>query len=223
MKLPETVSTRLRTVATLFALAVTVVLALGLVSTAAGAHEGEGQLDLVSATRVDGNAVDLVVMLTFVGDGHGVPDATVTAVVGEAAAVPLTSGVEEGQYQGTVVAPAGSTIRVTSVEPVVTLELPAPDPSASTTSAVPSPPPTEAPTTAEASPTTTSGATPTDGRLAEGPGRVDDQDDGLSTGILVAVGAGVVAVAAAGIWVALNLGRGRDDGSLDDPGPLDPS
>ena len=60
-------------------------LALGLVPTGArpaAAHGGDGTMALVSATRAGaGDDVSLLVRLTYVDDGHGVPDATVTAVV----------------------------------------------------------------------------------------------------------------------------------------------
>ncbi|WCO67360.1 hypothetical protein PO878_01340 [Iamia majanohamensis] len=196
-----------RAPAALVAVLAAVALALGLAPTVAGAHGGDGEMTLVSATRGAGDEVDLTVELIYVEDGHGVPDATVTAVVGDSAAVTLAATAAEGQYQGVVEAPAGSTIRVTSVEPVTTLEVPAPVAAATTeaptTSTTEAPTTTAAPTT-EPAPTTTEA--PTTDVVVE-----DDDDGGLSTGVLVAIGAGVVVIAGLGIWAALNLGKGRED------------
>lgn len=191
-------------------------LSLALGAGPAGAHGGDGQMELVSAVR-DGDSVDLTVRLTYVDDGHGVPDATVTAVVGEAAAVPLEPAGEEGNYQGTVVAPPGATIRVTSVDPVVTLDVAAPDAGPTTTTATST-------TTTTAEPTTT--APPTTGATtAPSPPQsgavIVDEDDGLPTGVVVALGAGVAAVAAVAVFAAYKLGQGKDsdDGGADPDTP----
>jgi hypothetical protein len=110
------------------ALLCTVVLAVGSV---AAAHEGDGRIEVLQATPAPYLAVDYQVRLTYVADGHGAPDATVTAVAeqpGAAAAAPvqLTAGAEEGLYAGTVSFPAPGdwTVRFTSVTPAATLEQP---------------------------------------------------------------------------------------------------
>ena len=202
----------------LVAVLAAVALALGLAPTIAGAHGGDGEMTLVSATRGASDEVDLTVELVYVEDGHGVPDATVTAVVGDSAAVTLAATATEGQYQGVVEAPAGSTIRVTSVEPVTTLEVPAPAAAATTTTEAPTTSTTEA-TTTTAAPTTEPAPTTTEAPTPDVV--VEDDDGGLSTGVLVAIGAGVVVIAGLGIWAALNLGKGREDED-DDAGPGTP-
>ena len=105
----------------------TLVLALGPV---AAAHEGDGRLEVLQAVpRRQEVAVDYQVRLTYVADGHGAPDATVTAVVEQpgapaAAPVQLSAGAEEGLYAGTVTFPGPGdwTVRFTSVTPAATLE-----------------------------------------------------------------------------------------------------
>lgn len=210
----------------LLAVAAAVILSLGIAAAPAGAHGGPGQLDVVSATRGAGDAVDLVVSLTYVNDGDPVTDATVTAVVGDAAAVPLTAGDEEGQYQGGVDAPPGSTIRLTAVEPVATLEIPAPGGGVTTTTEAPTTTPaptTEAPTTT-ATPTTE--ATTTTGPVPGGTAViVEDDDDGLPTGVLIGIGGAVAVVGAAAVFIAYTMGQRRKAEGDDDvtSGPDDPS
>ncbi len=196
-----------RTMAALVAVVAALVLALGVASTPAGAHGGPGRLETVTAERGEGQAVDLVVRLTWVNGGDPVADATVTAVVGDAAAVPLAPGDEAGLYQGVVEAPSESPIRVTSVEPVVTLEVTAPAAAAttategSTTTAT-----TEAPSSSSTeAPTTTAPETPTNGSAV----LVEDDDDGLSTGALVAMGVGVAAAVAIALGAALKFNQGK--------------
>lgn len=203
----------------LLALAAAVALVLGLGGSPASAHGDDGQLELVSDARNPGGGttVDLVVRLTYVNDGDPVADATVTAVVGEANVTPLDAGKEPGLYQGAVDAPPGTAIRITSVEPVVTLDVDAPpigaatNPSTTTTAA------TEGPTTTESSTTTTeSSATST--TAAQGQAVLVDEDDGRSGGALVAIGVGGAAVVAAGVFAAYKLGQNKDDDETPVPG-----
>ncbi|CAN5652352.1 hypothetical protein BH24ACT4_BH24ACT4_22920 [soil metagenome] len=141
----------------LLALLAGVALVLGL-SAPVSAHGEEGTWELVSAERGDGQAVDLVVRLTFTNDGDPVTDATVTAVVGDAA--------------------------------------------------------TDAPaSTTEAATTTSTTAPPGQAVL------VDDEDSGLSTGALVAMGAGVAGVAAAGVFAAYKQGQKKDEDERQGPPP----
>lgn len=90
-----------------------------------GAHGGEGRSEITSITRSGGD-VTVVARITYVEDGHGVPDATVTVVVDDGTPVPMEPGAEEGEYQATVPAPEGAAIRVTSVEPATSAEATAP-------------------------------------------------------------------------------------------------
>jgi hypothetical protein len=102
------------------------VLSVGSVATA---HEGDGRLEVLQATPGDGATVDYQVRLTYVADGHGAPEATVTAVAEQPGAtatapVQLQAGAEEGLYTGTVTFPSPGdwTVRFTSVTPAATLE-----------------------------------------------------------------------------------------------------
>lgn len=168
------------------ALLCTLVLAGGSV---AAAHEGDGRLEVLRATP-GYMAVDYQVRLTYVADGHGAPDATVTAVAeqpGAAAATPvqLSAGAEEGLYAGTVTFPGPGdwTVRFTSVTPAATLEQPqavtAPGPT------VTRPPPTTS--------TTVSTAAGADEVAA-----VSDEDDGSGFPVVPVV-AVVLVLAAAGL------------------------
>lgn len=163
----------------------------------AAAHGGPGEMEITSITR-DGDDVTVAVRLIFTGDGDGVPDATVTVVVDDGTPVPMEAGTEEGDYQATVTAAEGATIRVTSVEPPTTAEgtAPAADETAtteagSTTTADETT--TEAPATTEADATTT--PTPV-------PDEVTSDDDG---GISPVVIGAVVAVVLAAIAMAVIL------------------
>lgn len=172
------------------ALLCTLVLAGG---SAAAAHEGDGRLEVLQATPGQDLAVDYQVRLTYVADGHGAPDATVTAVAeqpGAAAATPvqLSAGAEEGLYAGTVTFPGPGdwTVRFTSVTPAATLEQPqavtAPGPTATR------PPPTTS--------TTVSTAAGADEVAA-----VSDEDDGSGFPVVPVVAVVLVlAVAGLGAW-----------------------
>ncbi|MGI8939661.1 MAG: hypothetical protein ACR2JF_15895 [Iamia sp.] len=48
---------------------------------------------------------------------------------------------------------------------------------------------------------------------------VDDEDSGLSTGALVAMGTGVVGVVAAGVFAAYKLGQKKDEDETQGPPP----
>ncbi|HEX7131740.1 MAG TPA: hypothetical protein VF228_04160 [Iamia sp.] len=197
-----------RALAALLGLAVVLLLAAG----PAGAHGGEGQVEVSSITRA-GDAVTVVARLTYVEDGHGVPDATVTVVVDDGTPVPMEPGAEEGDYQVTVPAPEGATIRVTSVEPATTVETTAPAAEETTTTG-------EASTTTTAAETTTTDAGPTtptneEGVAVPGPDGIDEApDDETGSVILIAVLA-VLAIAA--VVVAVIVFVVKKPSSDDDP------
>jgi hypothetical protein len=178
----------IRALAALLGLAAVLLLA----ATPAGAHGGEGQVEVSSITR-DGDDVTVVARLTYLEDGHGVPDATVTVVVGDGTPVPMEPGTEEGDYQVTVPADEGATIRVTSVEPATTVEATAPAAEETSTTGETSTTTTAETTTADAGPTT---PTNEDGVAVPGPNGIDEApDDETGSVILIAVLA-VLAVAA---------------------------
>lgn len=177
----------------------------------AGAHGGEGLLAVTSVTRSGGD-VTVAARLTFVADGHGVPDATVTVVVDDGTPVPMTPGPTEGDYQATVPAPAGAAIRVTSVEPAATAEAVAPEEEATATTGPATTTAPPGPDDDQASSTTEDGTTgPTTTAAAAG-GEADDADDGGTSPVVV--GAIVAVVVAAGAMAAILLWK-RPDGAVD--------
>lgn len=184
-----------RTIGWGLALVVCLMVSVGLSPAPVGAHDGEGNLEVLSTVRSDAT-VSVEVLLTFVGDGHGVPDATVTAVVPGATPVTLAAQAEEGRYEGSLEAGAGVVIRVTSVTPAASVEVAAPP-----LPVEPTAPSTTVATTAPSS-TDPPDATSTNRVSAGGPGDevtavVDDDADGGSAGrtaALVGVGAAVVAL-----------------------------
>lgn len=180
-----------------------------LAATPAGAHGGPGQVEVTSTSR-DGDQVTLTVHLKYVEDGHGVPDATVTAVVDDGTPVPMEDGAEEGDYTVTVRAAEEATIRVTSVEPATSLELPAPsadetptttsEPTGSTTAS------TEAETTTTSTEATDeSGEEPATTEAAAAPTDDAEGGDGGGSSSGLIIGAVVAIVAAAGVVAALVL------------------
>lgn len=170
------------------AAALAVVAAALLLAAPAGAHGGEASFTQVMALRTDTDAVQVTAELVYRADGHGVPDATVTAVVDGGTPVALEpSPGEEGLYVGTIDAPGGATIRVTSVDPAATGEAVAPEEAAAPSSTEGATSTTAAETTTTALPPATTEVTPTDAAS-------DDGDDGLPVGL---VGAGAVVVLAA--------------------------
>jgi hypothetical protein len=95
----------------------------------AGAHEGPGVLELLSAEPAGPMAVTYRVRLTYRSDGHAATGATVTVVAeqpGGAATTPVLMAPEgdEGVYAATVrfSGPGAWTVRVTAVSPPATLE-----------------------------------------------------------------------------------------------------
>ena len=98
-------------------------------TTPAAAHEGTGTIDVVGADAGE-QTVTYRVRVTFVADGHGAPDATVTATPildgTPQTPVPLQATGEAGIYAGTVSFPqAGAwTVRFTSIRPNATIERP---------------------------------------------------------------------------------------------------
>ena len=182
---------------------------------AALAHGGEGQMEVTSITR-DGDQVTVAVHLIAIDDGHGLPDATVTVVVGDATAVPMEPGAEDGDYQATVVAEAGAPIRITSVEPPTTAEATAPPMAEETTSTVA----TTAPETTEA-PESTVETTPTTVAEEEAADPVADQeidggsDDSRMSWALIG-GIAVLAVALVAVAIILFGRKGRPDADATD-------
>ena len=96
----------------------------------AAAHEGEGAIDVIRSEPAGGLALRYELKVSFVADGHGAPDATVTATVvdpaGARTPVPFTKVREDGTYEGTVTVPAPGTwtVRFTALRPTATLERP---------------------------------------------------------------------------------------------------
>lgn len=190
--------TRPRSLRLSIALAVAAMAVVALVGSPAGAHGGEGEMAVDSSVR-EGDAVTFTVRITYVDDGHGVPDATVTAVVvgGSGAPTSFAPTAEEGVYTGTVAVAPGATVRFTSVEPATSTEVVAPE-AASTTA----PPTTTTPTTTTPSttaPATTVPTTTDETDDAAAPiAATDDDDDSSSTPLVL----GAIAIAI----VALGLG-----------------
>jgi hypothetical protein len=160
---------------------------------AAAAHEGDGRLEVLQATPGEGMAVDYEVRLTYIADGHGAPDATVTAVAEQPGAAPaapvqLEAGAEEGLYAGTVTFPtAGNwTVRFTSVTPAATLEQ-------SQTVAAPA-------TTARTTPSTTSSTVSTTAEADEGAAGTNEDDDSGFPVVPVLAVVLVLAAAGFGAW-----------------------
>ncbi len=126
-------------------LATLALVALAAVATApaTAAHEGEGTIEVVAATPEGDLSVRYQLRVTFVADGHGAPDATVTATVvdpaGARTPVAFTKGTEDGIYEGTGTYPAAGTwaTRFTSLRPTSTLERPQEVTTPATTSTLP--------------------------------------------------------------------------------------
>jgi len=198
--------------------------ALALVApSVAGAHGGEARLDLLEAEAVPGG-VELAVRVTYVNDGHGASDATVTAVVvdpddpdapGTPVSLPATG--EEGVHGGLVSTPRPGTwtIRLTSVEPTasaeVSVDVPAPVPG-------PAPTPAPAPDSGSAPPTPApnAGTDPVGAPVATADGVPTDGEQGGDGGPAVWVWllGGAAAVVAVGAGVVLVRQGSR-------PGPID--
>lgn len=108
------------------------------------AHEGQGTIEVSSSMPAGDFTLRYQLQVTYVADGHGSPDATVTATVvdpsGARTPVPFTNGGEDGIYEGAVTYPAAGnwTVRFTSLRPTATLErleeVAAPAPAPTTTS-----------------------------------------------------------------------------------------
>lgn len=153
----------------------------------AAAHEGAGRLALEQSTVMSDSQVRYVVRLVSVSDGHGAPNATVTATLVAAdgtrqTPVPLAAVDEDGRYGATITFPApGSwTVRFTAVKPPAVLEQP---------TTIAAPVTTTTMTTTTAPPTTTAPGGEDRGAAGNGP----------LVGAIVAAGA---AAAGAGMWAA---------------------
>jgi hypothetical protein len=199
-----------RTVGTwsrLLVAAVTLLVAVTLVPSVAGAHGGEVRLDLLETEGVPGG-IEVAVRVTYVDDGHGADDATVTAVVVPAdgtdapgTPVPLPATGEEGVHGGTVPVPAPGPwiVRITSVEPTasteVRVDVPAAPPATAPTTGgdpvAPAPIAATDPASPPGEPIGTSGAA-TDPMGSDGPAAWVWLLGGAAA--IVAVGAGVVLV-----------------------------
>lgn len=111
----------------------------------AAPHEGAGAIEVVRSDAAGDLTVRYRLRVTFVDDGHGAPEATVTATVldatGPRTPVAFARAEEDGVYEGTVTYPAPGpwTVRFTSIRPTGSIEHPeqvaAP---ATTTTAAPS-------------------------------------------------------------------------------------
>lgn len=181
----------------LAALAIAIVAALVLASPA-GAHGGEGQLDITSIAR-EGDEVTLTAHVIYIADGHGVPDATLTVVVGDGTPVPMAPGAADGDYTATVPAPPGAAIRVTSVEPAVTAETTAPDLPATTTTeatSITEPSSTAAPVTTDQPPSTAPDSDEDAAAISNGAS--GDNSDDSSTPLIAGL-IGLVVVVAGGV------------------------
>lgn len=177
----------------------------------ASAHGGEGQIEITSMTR-QGSDVTVVAHVIYIADGHGVPDATVTVVVGDATPVVMEPGAADGDYQATVAAAEGDVIRVTSVEPEVSTEATAPPPDettttseATTTSSLTTEPQTTEPIGEDdaSAPTTTT------------PAPDDDSDGGGNAVVIVAVLVVLVAAVVTAAILLTNRRSSREDPSTD--------
>ena len=163
-----TVPSLLRRIIATGATALAGLLALSGVGAPAAAHGGDGVLEVVTTIR-DGDDVFVRVRLTYEADGHGIPDATVTAVIDGETPVPLAAEEQEGLYSGAVPAQPGDVIRISSVEPATSVEVDAPAleeefpvlPSGEEATSTTTAPTTEA-TTTEADDETAAPATVTD-------------------------------------------------------------
>lgn len=191
-------------------------LALSGVGAPAAAHGGDGVIEVVTTVR-EGDDVRVRVRLTYEADGHGVPDATVTAVVDGDTPVPLEAEDQEGLYSGAVPAQPGATIRITSVEPATSVDVEAP-PLEDDFPVLPSGPEvTESTTTAP----TTEATTTTAAEDSGAPATVTDEggSDDDSNALPLVIGGVVVAGLVAGLAVVLTRKGSDDDDQNDDSGP----
>lgn len=194
----------LRRAAVASALVLTAMIVFG--ASPASAHGGEGQIEITSLTR-QGDDVTVVAHVIYLADGHGVPDATVTVVVGDATPVVMEPGAADGDYQATVPAAEGDVIRVTSVEPAVSTEAAAP-PAAETTTTSEA---TSASTTTTEAPATSGSTAEEEGAAASTPTPVPDAPSGGDSdrGINVVLVAVIVILVAAAVTAGILLTNRR--------------
>jgi hypothetical protein len=206
MTVPRLLRRGLATGATAFV----ALLAISGVGTPALAHGGDGVIEVVTTIR-QGDDVFVRVRLTYEADGHGVPDATVTAVVDGETPVPLAAEDQEGLYSAPVPAEPGATIRVSSVEPATSVDVEAP----ALEEEFPVLPSGEEATSTTTAPATTESTTP-EAEVEAAPTPVSDEDDGSSAVPLI-VGGVVVAGLVAGLAIALTRKGPGDDHPDGDP------
>jgi hypothetical protein len=167
-------------------------------SVPAAAHGGEGKAE-VTTTR-SGDDVAVSVRITYEGDGHGVPGATVTVVVDDGTPSEMAAGPEEGVYEATIRAEPGATIRVTSVDPATSTEVLAPE------AAEPVPTTAAEATTPSSTTETESTTTPTADEESSAPvtertSSASDDDSGSNTVVIVAIAAVLLAAIVAALIV----------------------
>ena len=190
-----------RNLALVLALAVPVIVILAAPAPAL-AHGDDVRLEVIEAEPGDGgSSVAYLVALTYVDDGHGIDDATVTATPiragsGAEAPVTLTPTGAGGGYEATVAfpAPGNWTVRFDAADPQASVTATHRVPNSTPTSAPPDtgPPPTSArpdtgppPTSADVEP-----------QLADDP---DGGDDSPPTGLIVGLAVAGLALVVTGV------------------------
>ena len=161
------------------------------------AHGGDVRFEVIEAEPGDGgSSVAYLVALTYVDDGHGIDDATVTATpirAGSGAEAPVTlipTGAGGG-YEATVTFPApGSwTVRFDAAAPQASVTATHRVPNTAPTT---DPPPTSAPTDTGPPPTSAD----VEPQLADDP---DGDDDSPPTGLIVGLAVAGLALVVTGV------------------------
>ena len=159
----------------------------------AGAHDGEGKIEVVSAEAAGDGTVAYRLKVTYVADGHLAPEATITALIVDPAdpqAPQPLAKIEEGIYGGSVTfpRPGPTTVRFTSLRPIASLEIPQEAPTPTTTTTI-----------------ATSSTTTTDRTTAspEGAG-----DEGSSSSALPLVAGAAAVLAGGGLLLFRRRGTG---------------
>lgn len=201
-----------------FGVALAAVLGLGPASPA-GAHEGPGILTLESDTPT-GTSHRYLVRLVWENDGHPAARATTitaTPVTPAGAAqtpVAMTAVDDDGRFEATLdlVEPGSWKVRITSINPVATMEVP-----------VDVAPPATTTTTAPATTTTGTPATTDDDQAVDTDqtaARDDDDSSGMGAGVIALVVLVVVALLASAYVFRSKMRPGSgptDPGTTDAP------